>query len=113
MRADFVKTLGGYRTAFDLAQDYDLVLRALEVADVVNLESLVVYYRLHPGQATHKYTRRQFAMAEVARISAKFRKAGKPDPVTDGLYLDATTVDRLGLDQAETERLRQLFLPPP
>lgn len=111
-RPEFVKSLGGFRTTFDLAQDYDLVLRALERTEVANLNTVVVYYRFSPGQATAKHARRQSALAEVARISARLRKAGKPDPVVDGLHIDATTVDRLGLEPAETERLRKMFLPP-
>jgi glycosyltransferase involved in cell wall biosynthesis len=112
-RAEFLRLIGGFRGTFDLAQDYDLALRALEKTQVANVDSVIVYYRFSAGQATQRFHRRQAALAEVARVSARQRKAGKPDPVVDGLYIDATSVERLGLDPAETERLRALFLPPP
>jgi glycosyltransferase involved in cell wall biosynthesis len=112
-RREFLISLGGFRTTFEFAQDYDLALRALEKSDLANLDAVVVYYRFSSGQVSQKHSRRQSALAEVARISARLRKEGKPDPVVDGLHIDATSVERLGLDPAETERLRKLFLPLP
>lgn len=113
VRSEFLRSLGGFRETFDYAQDYDLALRALEKTEVANVDAVVVYYRFSSGQVTQKRHRRQSALAEVARISARQRKAGKPDPVVDGMYIDAKSVDQLGLEPAETERLRKMFLPPP
>jgi hypothetical protein len=111
LRREFLISLGGFRTAFTYAEDYDLALRALEKAEVANLGEVIVYYRMHAAQVSNRHHRRQAALAEVARISARLRKAGKIDPVKTDMWIDATTVDQLGLDLAETEHLRALFLP--
>jgi glycosyltransferase involved in cell wall biosynthesis len=109
LRRDLCVALGGWRTPFDAAEDYDFCLRLSERAELENMPDYVTYYRVHAQQTTQLHWRRQNALAEVARIAARFRREGRPDPITPDMRIDASTIDRLGLDGPETERVRALF----
>jgi glycosyltransferase involved in cell wall biosynthesis len=46
---DLMGRLGGFRSGFDGAQDYDLILRATEVArQIVHLPRILYHWRVHP-----------------------------------------------------------------
>jgi glycosyltransferase involved in cell wall biosynthesis len=108
-RRDALLAAGGYRSAFDTAEDYDLWLRLSERADVANLPEVFVHYRRHPGQVTSLYRPRQDALAELARTAAERRRAGAPDPF-DGIdRIDGETIARLGLPRHQERRLRTLL----
>ena len=47
MRKSVLTAIGGYRTAFDVAEDYDMWLRMAEKADIANIPAVLTYYRLH------------------------------------------------------------------
>jgi hypothetical protein len=48
-----VMDVGGYRTEFNCAEDYDLVLRLVATYEQVhNLDRVLLYYRVHPNQVT-------------------------------------------------------------
>lgn len=108
-RRDLLTAVGGWRSALDFSEDYDLALRILDKADVTNLSSVVTYYRLHHGQTSKVHRRRQKATSELARISARRRQAGLPDPVFPEYRLHSSTLDRLGLSEQESATLRDLL----
>ncbi|HWM25107.1 MAG TPA: glycosyltransferase [Chthoniobacterales bacterium] len=52
-RRDLVDLLGGFRTAFDLSQDYDFALRATERAQAVcHVPGVLYHWREHPGSGS-------------------------------------------------------------
>ncbi len=52
-RKDLVDALGGFRTAFDLSQDYDFALRATERAQAVcHVPGVLYHWREHPGSGS-------------------------------------------------------------
>ncbi len=85
MRKSTVERVGGYRTAFELAEDYDLWLRISEVALIANLPDVVIYYRRHGDQVSHRHYQRQLKVAELARACAGLRRQGKPEPDLNSL----------------------------
>jgi glycosyltransferase involved in cell wall biosynthesis len=88
MRKRAVEAVGGYRAAFEAAEDYDLWLRLAERADMANLPDVLVYYRLHWGQVTQRFTKRQANAAHFARLIADGRSRGKPDPLDAGFNIE-------------------------
>lgn len=48
-----VLAAGGYRTEFEGVEDYDLLLRLVATyGEVHNMDEVLLYYRVHPGQVT-------------------------------------------------------------
>lgn len=70
---------GGYRTAFEPAEDHDFVLRMAELAEVRNLgESLVTYRLNHNGLTVvgHQYVDQ---LRSIAIELAERRRSGQPE----------------------------------
>ena len=108
-RRQFVLDLGGYRPAFDTAEDFDLWLRISEKAELANLARPVTYYRYHDDQVTSTQSRRQQACAIVARGLAKARRESRPDRVDEDFVLTEESVMTLGLDAESASRARSLL----
>jgi glycosyltransferase involved in cell wall biosynthesis len=47
MRTSDIKALGGYSTAFEHVEDYDLYLRAARIGMIATIDELLFLYRLH------------------------------------------------------------------
>jgi hypothetical protein len=73
--------VGGYRQACLLCEDYDLWLRLDEHHDLLNIDEPLLLYREHPGQVTWLYLEQRIFSELAARISARHRRAGQPDPL--------------------------------
>lgn len=112
IRTALARRIGGWRSAFDYAEDYDFALRMLEVSDIVNLPDVVTYYRVHAAQVTSAYAVLQRGRAEAARISARYRLAGKPDPFADLPQVTAQDIGAIAIDDGERASLRNAFAPP-
>lgn len=80
LRTALVDRLGGYRAAFEAAEDHDLWLRIAEVAEVANLPEILIRYRRHPGNVTTRKEVRQCFSVRLARRAAHARRAGEIDP---------------------------------
>ena len=80
MRTALVRNLGGYRSPFLLAEDYDLWLRMAEFGSVANLSKRLIQYRVH--QADHHLVNaaRQSFSARLAQRSAQGRRCRGKDP---------------------------------
>lgn len=52
MRADVIRTLGGYDKAFEGLEDYELWCRVAQEHQVTTLPEVLFRYRVHPGQVT-------------------------------------------------------------
>lgn len=88
-RRDVIRRLGGYRAAFDRAEDFDLWLRVSECHRMANLPDILVDLRNHGENVSTRRRREQALAAHVARLAAFERRARRPDPTA--------TLDRLNL----------------
>ncbi len=73
-RKDAFEAVGGYRTAFKLAQDYDLWLRLAEQYQVANLPETLYRMRFSVNMASVRRNDEQNAYAELARRLAAERR---------------------------------------
>jgi Glycosyl transferase family 2 len=105
MRRDALLAVGGYRRAFsDTAGDYDLWLRIVERYEVANLPEVIVRYRVHRRQTTTMRLEEQTLAAIGARLSARLRRTGRPDPFGAMNAVTRDTLIRLGMTAAEIEK---------
>jgi glycosyltransferase involved in cell wall biosynthesis len=79
-RTEPVRRLGGYRSAFQAAEDYDLWLRIAEVAEIVNVPEFLIQYRRHNANVTQRHAIRQAFSARLAQRSANIRRETGNDP---------------------------------
>lgn len=79
-RAAPVHRIGGYRAAYQHAEDLDLWLRLEELGDLDNLPDLVIHYRRHSASVTVNHAEEQACAAALAQASAALRRCGAPDP---------------------------------
>ena len=84
MRREAVIAVGGYRRAFDPAEDYDLWLRLSERYALANLPDVLVDYRWHGNNTTARRRREQALAAHIAKLAGVERRLGMSDP-TGGL----------------------------
>ena len=83
MRREPILALGGYRLAYEAAEDYDLFLRASERGKVDNLEAVGVLYREHGESVSHRHALRQALSTDLARATHALRIAGMRDPTAE------------------------------
>lgn len=74
---------GGLRRAYRHAEDYDLWLRMIEKHDFVNLPDALLCYRRHEGSVSTTHTTQQVLSSFCARLTAKLRLQGLPDPTAN------------------------------
>ncbi|MFC2249756.1 glycosyltransferase [Labrys portucalensis] len=107
LRREAVLSVGGYRPAFDHAEDVDLWFRLGEVGMLGNHPEVLLHYRAHPGNVHQTHRRRQSFLAEMAALAAYRRRNGWGDPVqAEARYEEAELADLLGW----SEKARQAFL---
>ena len=80
MRREAVDAIGGYRPAFDCAEDLDLFLRLQEAGEVRNVQEKLVAYRTHPNAVSSTGARPQALRAAVALHYARLRRSGQQEP---------------------------------
>lgn len=103
IRREAFALVGGYRSAFTAAQDYDLGLRIAEHFPCANLKQVVLKYRIHPYQlSTHK-RRQQIVCKIAAQVSAQSRKDGKSDPLDSVKELTPEVLVALGVTEAQQQ----------
>jgi len=83
-RTTLLRGLGGYRCAFQGAEDYDLWLRASEVAELANIPEVLAGYRLHAESISRRLRLRQAFSVRLAQRAAAIRRRTGLDPA-DGL----------------------------
>lgn len=81
MRKEAFCLVRGYREVFSQAEDYDLWLRLVEHYRCANLTEVVLKYRIHPYQLTTRRRTEQTLCVLAARVSARARSNGGPDPL--------------------------------
>jgi glycosyltransferase involved in cell wall biosynthesis len=78
-RRPLVAELGGFRKAFEAAEDFDLWLRISERAKIANLPDDLVHYRVHVKNVSVRLSSRSQYSVRLAKLSAALRRAGSPD----------------------------------
>jgi glycosyltransferase involved in cell wall biosynthesis len=109
MRREAFLAVNGYRAAFAPSEDYDLWLRISERFRSANLKQVVVKYRIHPQQVSLSRREHQVLCAVAARVSAAFRKNGRPDPFDSVEAITPNTLADLGVPPAELQAGRFLY----
>ena len=80
IRKRVLDTIGGYRSQYLHAEDYDLWLRMADHHAVDNLPETLVRHRLHEGQVSFTYLMQQSMSSLGARTTARARRARGVDP---------------------------------
>jgi glycosyltransferase involved in cell wall biosynthesis len=101
MRRDAVMAVGGYRRACLHCEDYDLWLRLDEHHDLLNIDEPLLLYREHPDQVTWHYLEQRIFSELAVRMSARRRRAGKPDPVVRSELITRSFLLEEGMDEAD------------
>jgi hypothetical protein len=81
MRRSAYEAAGGFRSAFSIAEDYDLWLRIPAELEMANLPDPLYAWRSHGGSITAKDRSRMIFYAAVARTFAEERRRGGRDSV--------------------------------
>lgn len=71
---------GGYRIAFDGAEDFDLWLRMSERGEIAIQPATLTQYRIHGGNVSATAAVRQVISNRLAMRCAELRSQGLPDP---------------------------------
>ena len=96
MRTDIIRKAGGYRAAFQHAEDYDLWLRASLQTDIANLPERLLLYRRSATQISQKYALEQAKAAAVAWLDHVRCSEGMPSLFDNVASLpDIEDLDRL------------------
>ncbi|MFO1183646.1 MAG: glycosyltransferase [Bauldia sp.] len=104
MRREAVLEVGGYRTAAEPAEDYDLWLRLGDRWRFANLAVPVIHYRRHPGQITGPANWRQKAAHDLCTLAAERRGAGRTDPIA-AMATNLATMPADGIGDADVDSL--------
>lgn len=98
------EAVGGYRENLDNAEDLDLWLRLSEQGKLANLPQPVVKYRIHARQVSLHKQESQAVRTVAARVSARARAEGRPDPVEGAARIDEDFLLAEGVDPSEVTR---------
>jgi glycosyltransferase involved in cell wall biosynthesis len=107
MRRKAAIAVGGYRRAFDTADDYDLWLRLSERYPLANMPEVLVDYRWHGNNTTARRRRQQALCAHIARLAGAKRRLGLPDPTSDLEKLCLADLNRFDLRKDERAAILQ------
>jgi hypothetical protein len=88
-RRSVILQVGSYRTFYSYAEDLDLWLRVLEVADISNLSEFLTKYRIHAGQTVSQSQKNNVLAGIAARKSAIRRQNGLEDYSEQFATIDA------------------------
>jgi hypothetical protein len=103
MRRDAFVGVGGYRSPFAPAEDYDLWLGMAEHFRLGNLRQVVLKYRIHPYQLSMRKRAEQTLCILDAQASASSRRQGKPDPLNSIQEITPAVLARLGVTDAQQQ----------
>ena len=101
MRRRAVLSVGGYRSLFDGAEDFDLWLRLTQNHQIANLSEPLLDYRIHDDKVSVAKRWDQALAAYIAHFSSRARYYGHPDPTDQVAELGLHLIDQLKLSPAE------------
>ncbi len=87
-KKEVVLQIGGYRSAFKYAEDYDLWLRLIEVGKVGNIAQFLVQRRWHSTNTSITHRKEQDINALVARYAYQLRQLSMPDGQDEAIDID-------------------------
>ena len=79
-RTECVRKVGGYRSAFEGAEDHDLYLRLSHLGELAVLPEFLIYYRLHSTQVSQTLKARGFMASVAAAFCDQCFREGRVDP---------------------------------
>jgi len=91
--------VGGFRRAYQYAEDYDLWLRMVENFDLANLPEVLLGYRRHEAAISQRHIKQQALSALCARTTAKLRLRGHPDPTSNMDLITEAVLRDLGVTE--------------
>jgi glycosyltransferase involved in cell wall biosynthesis len=100
MRSAAFNEVGGYRDAFQVAQDYDLWLRMSEKYEMANLPDVLVHYRLHDNQVSLCKVEQQVFSILTAQVASRMRNATGLDPISPEDEATRPLLNKLGVPAA-------------
>jgi glycosyltransferase involved in cell wall biosynthesis len=103
MRKEAFTLVGGYRTLFLQAEDYDLWLRIAERFEMANLKQAVFKLRYHPHQLSVRKRTQQTLCYLAARAAAGCRKTGQADLLDSTKEITPAVLVGLGVSYAEQQ----------
>jgi len=92
--------VGGYRSAFSYAEDYDLGLRISDQFQCANLPQIVVKYRIHPNQLSLTKRKQQTLCKLAAQASALSRRIAHIDPLNGVSEITPAVLAAIGVTEA-------------
>jgi glycosyltransferase involved in cell wall biosynthesis len=81
IRKKIFEAVGGYRAAFQYAQDYDLWLRLVESHETANLPETLLDYRRHKDQIAAVHDEEQQVEIFAAQRASRARREQRRDPL--------------------------------
>jgi len=91
-RRDEILKIGGYRSFFDGAEDYDLWIRLNRVGDIANLDEYLTSYRVWNGQDESEYRKKKNDLSHKVRVFAEIEEIA-PQYSTELLSMDPDVQD--------------------
>jgi glycosyltransferase involved in cell wall biosynthesis len=104
IRTDALAQVGGYRPAFEGAEDADLWLRLAERFPLANLPDVVLAKRVHPGQVSTRRMEQGIVRRLAAEAAARHRRATGEDPLRSDEAITIETLRRLGVTEREVRQ---------
>ena len=74
IRADAMRSIGGYRVEMESAEDMDLWLRLAEMGDLANIDEVLLQYRVHAQSVTHTNRAIQSRLRAQIHLDAHARR---------------------------------------
>jgi len=103
MRKDVLVSVGGYRTSFLAAEDYDLWLRMASCSRLANLDGVVLKYRIHKGQVSQRQLVQQALSCLAARTCLS--EGQDWEELRQGQVVTAEVLTRHGVSEAKQEHV--------
>lgn len=108
-RADVVRQVGCYHSAFRHCEDLDLWLRLASVTKIANIPERLIRYRHYAGQVSKKYATEQQIGAAIAYEAWRMRNEGRPDPTATASVLPSIEqLDAFFGEAGVAQRVRQM-----
>ena len=95
LRTEALRRIGGYRVCFRYAQDYDMLLRILEIGQIEVLPQELLQYRVHAGAISAHCTDAQKIANVTALASAILRAQGQEDGIDEAAVIDERSMLQL------------------
>ena len=88
-RKSIVLALGGYRSVYDGAEDYDLWLRLNNKQNLVNVPEYLTYFRIHENQSAQNRPEISILLSSKIRLNRNYLNSQLKIKINSGLDLNA------------------------